>query len=222
MSIVYLMGGPSKKFGFSESIKKHLKSDCKVNSNITFIASTPDNFSKTDLYVNGDGDSVLGLKSYFEELIELDKICILDNRIDYLEGKNIIANSDIIYLLGGNPLTQIEYLRENGYDLELKKFKGLLIGTSAGAMNLAKDSYYSSDDEYDESFLYDGIGIVDVTIDPHFDLENIKQVQDALKFSYKRSIVGVPNESAIRISDDNIIYINKCYVFNKGIMKIES
>lgn len=43
----------------------------------------------------------------------------------------------------------------------------ILIGVSAGSMNMAIKGYYSNDKDYPKTWFYNGIGLVDITIDPH-------------------------------------------------------
>lgn len=219
MKIIYLLSGPETKKGFSEEIKSYLKEDFKNKKQITFIASSPDDYERNDLYVNGNGENIVGMKNHLKEVANLEKINILDARIDSKAGKELILNSEIVYLLGGNPFTQLDYLKENGYDETLKKYDGLLLGTSAGAMNLAKESYYSKDEDYDKSFFYKGINLVDITIDPHFNITNKEQVKEAKYSSKTNKIIGLPNESTIRITNNEVTYINKCFVFDNGVLE---
>lgn len=219
MKKIYLLSGPGTQEGFSEEIKNYMKKDFNKKKQITFIASSPDNYSKNELFVYGNGENIVGMKNHLKEVVNLEEITILDSRIDSGKGKEIILNSEIVYLLGGNPFNQLEYLRENGYDKILDKYQGLLLGSSCGAMNLAREGYYSKDDDYDKSFFYEGINLVDITIDPHFDINNDDQVEEAIKFSKINKIVGLPNESAIRIEGKEVTYINKCFIFENGILE---
>lgn len=85
-------------------------------------------------------------------------------------------------------------------------------------MNLAKEAYYSKDEELKESMFYQALGLVDITIDPHFDINNKEQMSEIIKNSNHKRIVGLPEESGIRIANKNISYINKCYQFEKEKM----
>lgn len=131
---------------------------------------------------------------------------------------DIINKSDIIHLMGGDPFKQLEILRK----IDCKKlFKNkILIGVSAGSMNMAIKGYYSNDKDYPKTWFYDGIGLVDITIDPHFDINNLEWVNENKKYSYIHEIVGLPNESAIIIdNNDSINYIGEYYVFCDGEIK---
>ena len=137
----------------------------------------------------------------------------MDNRVSLENGINSLKNADIIYLLGGNPFIQLEYLQKNKFDLIIQNTSALIIGVSAGSMNLATNSYYSKDEDYPESVIYKGLGITDITIDPHFDINNEEQVKEIKANSKNIKIIGLPNDSAIVISNNNI-YIKKVSINN--------
>lgn len=170
------------------------------------------------MYVNGNNDTVVGLKNHLKQVMDIRDITVIDERINKKNAKESILSADVVYLLGGNPLNQLEYIKSNEFDQVLRKYDGIILGTSAGAMNMAKYGYYSKDKDCLNTFFYDALGIVDVTIDPHFDIENKEQVKDALIFSKEHVIVGVPNSSAICFNDGKTEYIGQCYIFEDGMM----
>ena len=63
------------------------------------------------------------------------------------------------------------YLKET-----IKTSKGIVIGISAGAINLGIDSLCSKDldDGVEKTILYKGIGRIPYTIEPHFDINNLE------------------------------------------------
>lgn len=211
MKIIYLLSGPGKIDGFSNEIINYMRKDLTKKRKITFISSDPYNYIKNDLYVYGNGNDIVGIINHLKQFSNFDDIKIIDNRINCKAAKKILLNSDVIYLLGGNPFIQLDYIKENGYDKILDNFDGLIFGTSAGAMNLAKVAYYSKDEDFNKSIFYDALGIVDITIDPHFDINNKEQVSEIIKNSTLNKIVGLPNESAIRIESNKVSFIGKFY-----------
>ena len=78
------------------------------------------------------------------------------------------------------------------------------------------DGYYSKDEDIEKSFFYNRLGVTNITIDPHFDIENDIQVEEAKKMSFEHVIYGVPNSSCIRISNNNVEMVGKIYEFNNG------
>lgn len=218
MKKIYLLSGPGSTQGFSNEITIKLKEDLKGKNSVVFIASSPSSYDENDMYVNGNNDTVVGLKNHLKQVMDIKDITVIDERINKKNAKESILSADVVYLLGGNPLTQLEYIKSNEFDQVLREYDGIILGTSAGAMNMAKYGYYSKDNDCFNTFFYDALGIVDVTIDPHFDIENKEQVKDALIFSKEHVIVGVPNSSAICFNDGKTEYIGQCYIFEDGMM----
>ena len=142
-----------------------------------------------------------------------EQVSIVDDENKYLD-----INSDAIYLFGGNYETQLSFIKENKFDEILKNYNGILLCTSCGAMNIAEYGYYSKDEDIEESFFYKGIGLTNITIDPHFEIENEIQVEEAKKMSFEHVIYGIPNSSCIRINNNNVEMIGKVYEFNNGKM----
>ena len=222
MKKIYLLSGPGSLEGFSNEIMARLKEDLKGKKSVAFISSSPKNYNKNDIFVNGNNDNILGMKNHLKQVMNIEKISIIDERINAEDAKKSILNADVVYLLGGDPFSQLNYIRDNKLDDTLKKYDGIILGTSAGAMNMSKYAYCSKDENYSNSFFYHALGIVNITIDPHFEIENIEQVKEATIFSKKHMIVGVPNSSAVRLENDKIEYIGKCYIFEDGLMTTEN
>ena len=222
MKKIYLLSGPGSTQGFSNEITIKLKEDLKGKNSVVFIASSPSSYDENDMYVNGNNDTVVGLKNHLKQVMDIKDITVIDERINKKNAKESILSADVVYLLGGNPLTQLEYIKSNEFDQVLREYDGIILGTSAGAMNMAKYGYYSKDKDCLNTFFYDALGIVDVTIDPHFDIENKEQVKDALIFSKEHVIVGVPNSSAICFNDGKTEYIGQCYIFEDGMMTVKN
>ena len=215
MNNIIMLSGPDKRNYFTENIVGIIKRCVDNPINMVVIPADPNNYDKNDIQFNGN-DSVIGVLKTFKKIFPNLEISLLDNRVNSKVGVEKLKMADIIYLLGGNPFIQLNYLLENKYNDILRNTNALIIGVSAGSMNLAVDAYYSKDDDYPESKLYQGLGIVDITIDPHFDINNKEQVNEIKTFSNKRKIIGLPNDSAICIINNNIDYIGDVYIFENG------
>lgn len=216
MAIYYLLSGPNKTTGLKGEIVSYLQRDLLGKKRLITIASTPDDFEKNDKYFYGDNLEILGAVKMFKILnTSLEDFKLIDSRVQKEEAVKLIKEADIIYLMPGNPITQIEYLNSNGFNGLIKSSNGIVLGVSAGSMNIAKTSYYSKDEDYPKTFMYEGLGLIDITIDPHFNVNDKTQVQEAINESIKHEIIGLPNESSIIISDD-VIYIGDYYQINNG------
>ena len=210
--MIILFSGCDKVKGFNIRIKEVINKELDRYNRMAVICAS-DDYSKNDTLIDGTSDKIC-IRSMFNSIKEF---YLIDRRASVDDMINIIRKVDIIYLFGGSPLIQLDIINRIDYK-ELFKDK-VLLGISAGSMNLGKIGYYSKDDDYDKTFFYEGLGFTDITIDPHFDINNRKQVNEISNSSYKHRIIGLPNDSCIVIKDKNTYYINNYFVVENG--KIE-
>ena len=210
--MIILFSGCDKVKGFNIRINKIINKELDRYNRMAVICAS-DDYSKNDTLIDGTSDKI-GIRNMFNSIKEF---YLIDRRTSVDDMINIIKKVDIIYLFGGNPLIQLDIIKRIDYK-ELFKDK-ILLGMSAGSMNLGKIGYYSKDDDYDKTFFYEGLGFTDITVDPHFDIINRKQVNEIIDSSYKYKIIGLPNDSCIVIKDNKIYYVNNYFVVENG--KIE-
>ena len=77
---------------------------------------------------------------------------------------------------------------------------------------LAKDE----SDNIPSTVCYEGIGLTNVNIEPHFDFINIEHNRDIFEASSHGKIVCLPNPSFIRIEDNKEQYYGSYYVIEDG------
>ena len=210
--MIILFSGCDKVKGFNSRIKEVINKELDRYNSMAIICAS-DDYSKNDTLIDGTSDKI-GIRSMFNNI---KNFYLIDRRTSVDDMMNIIKKVDIIYLFGGNPLIQLDIIKRIDYK-ELFKDK-VLLGVSAGSMNLGKIGYYSKDEDYDKTFFYEGLGFTDITIDPHFDINNKEQVNEIVNSSHKHRIIGLPNDSCIVIKDKNTYYINNYFVVENG--KIE-
>ncbi len=209
MQIIYMFSGVDKEKGFSKEQGQYLKKDIKNNMSICFIASTFDNIDSNDIYFIKEIEFFKNIGISFKDEV------LIDSRISKEYAKEIIKNSDIIFLMGGNPYLQMKSINEYGLKNIIKNKDGIIIGVSAGSINMATHVCYK-----DEKILeYDGIGLADINIYPH--LENSSEyIKELYEVSALRSLTALPNDSFIRISD-TLEYVNDYYLIQKRMNKKE-
>lgn len=217
--VTYVFSGFSVEDHFGKEVSKIFKKDLKNCKNIIFIPGGMGKNSKTDKYVNTDVE-------WFKEIgINIENVDIfdIDTDIDTIEKK--INNADIIFLMGGDTIRQFEFISELNILKKIKEFQGAVIGVSAGAINLGKTSICSKDidDGVEYTKIYDGIGRIGYTFEPHFEINNEELLKNELfSASNKFKIYGITNETALKISDGGQIEIIKgdLYIINKGKVSI--
>ena len=210
MRINYLFSGISKEQGFNKVQREYLKKDIKNNDTIVFIATTFDDYEKNDLYYNN-------LIKHFKNIdITFNKAYLIDNRVDKDLAKDYILKSNIIFLMGGDAKKQIDSVKE--YDLfeTLKSKEGIILGVSAGSMNQSSRVVYKND--YNNYVIedYEGLGYIDINIYPHLDFNNIDYLKEVFEVSNYTKTVALPNDSFIRIENNNIDFVGEYYTIQNS------
>jgi len=216
--ITYIFSSFDKDIRFNE-VANYFKNDMVLYKNIVFIPANFENMEKVNGYANID-------VSWFKEIgINLNGITVLNDTMTKEEMFRSIENADIIFLMGGDTLKQNDFLMKNDLKPIIKTFKKVVIGISAGAINLSNISLCSKDEEdgVEKTITYEGIGRINYTIEPHFDIDNKILLQNELyPLSEKMTIYGLPNNTGVRIIDSNfeILYGDFYKILNNEVEKI--
>lgn len=216
--ITYIFSSFDKDIRFNE-VANYFKNDMVLYKNIVFIPANFENMEKVNDYANID-------VFWFKEIgINLNGITVLNDTMTKEEMFRSIENADIIFLMGGDTLKQNDFLMKNDLKPIIKTFKKVVIGISAGAINLSNISLCSKDEEdgVEKTITYEGIGRINYTIEPHFDIDNKILLQNELyPLSEKMTIYGLPNNTGVRIIDSNfeILYGDFYKISNNEVEKI--
>lgn len=160
----------------------------------------------------------------------LDKANIMFNEyhlinydIQKKEAQLLIAAASVIFLLGGDTIKQNEFLIEYELSNVIKKSNAIVIGASAGAINMSLKWLCSKKLGYDveKSSVYDGIGLDSFSILSHFDLENnLTLVQRELySLSEEMNIYVSNKDCAIRVKGDKIDILGDVYLISHSTLK---
>lgn len=203
------------KFFEDNKFLKNMKESIKDYNKFVIIASDPDNYELNDNYLKLDTEilALSGLK--FKENL------VLDNRNKEDIG-NILNNSSLIFLSGGNTFQQNMFLNAIKLKDYIKETDACIVGISAGAINSAEIVFSSPENEEDltRSALLKGLALTTINIEPHFDLDNPNKIQmdSIIKESNNRIIYGLPDKSYIF---NNKVY-GKCYRIYKENVELIS
>lgn len=216
--ITYIFSSFDKDIRFNEAAN-YFKNDMVLYKNIVFIPANFENMEKVNGYANID-------VSWFKEIgINLNGITVLNDTMTKEEMFRSIENADIIFLMGGDTLKQNDFLMKNDLKPIIKTFKKVVIGISAGAINLSNISLCTKDEEdgVEKTITYEGIGRINYTIEPHFDIDNKILLQNELyPLSEKMTIYGLPNNTGVRIINKKfeILYGDFYKISNNEVEKI--
>ena len=85
---------------------------------------------------------------------------------------------------------------------------------SAGSINMTKTAVCTLTCEHDELKIYEALGLVEFSVEPHFDKDNI--TEELLMISEKYPLYGICDDGAIICTDDNTSFIGDVFLINKG------
>ncbi len=202
----------------TNGIVDHIKEYLMDTNAILFIASSPEDKEKISLYS----------KLLFEALklsdISFNEYLVLDNStID--DAEEYINKANMIFLSGGDTFEQNEFFNRINLKEKLLNYKGLIVGQSAGAINMAEDVFNSPEEmEESEPIFYKGLGLTNINVEPHFVLdssefdESEKYQRDIiLNESNNRNIYGQCNGSHILIdSEGQVLICGETYLISNN------
>lgn len=153
------------KIDNTNGIVDQIKQLINGNNAILFIAASPDDSEKVDSYA-----SLL-----FEGLrlsgVTFDEYLILDNRTKG-NTNEYVKKANVIFLSGGDTYIENEFFKQIHLREILSDFVGIIIGQSAGSINLAESVYNSPENgEESEPIYFEGLGLSNINIEPHFILD---------------------------------------------------
>jgi dipeptidase E len=115
-----------------------------------------------------------------------------------------LAQTDIVYIAGGNTFHLLKCVRDSGFDTLLTEFVnggGLYAGASAGALiaGLDIEPVASMDEPVPGLKSTAGLGFVDIVPIPHYDMHDRTDAIDAIKRQYadRYEIVLLTDDQAI-------------------------
>lgn len=203
--MVLFSGFPSHHF--PREIIKRLKIELTQRSSIVFVSGWPLDYDRNDIRL----ESMYNMFS--EHGLHFLSHSVIDNRMETSEAVQMIREASCIFLMGGHPESQLQFIRSKGLDTAIRaNTNAAILGVSAGAINMAKRSLGTTE------FLapYDGLGLGDITIKPHFQLGDQQVVSSLLQISMELPIFAMEDYSAIFVADSTISFIGKIYCVNKG------
>ena len=149
--------------GFSDALRKNWKE----GSRVLYICSEPEK------YAENDGTFIYYRNCFARSAFSFSCFDLVDSRyaadFDYAR----LSSYDVIILGCGRVPTQRAFAEKLGLRSALQNFDGIVIGISAGALNLAEETYNWPEEEGDTTNpwnprFYQGLGLVKTQVLPHF------------------------------------------------------
>lgn len=209
----------AKEIDNTNGLVDQLKSKLEDRRGILYIPADASSKDKIDEYS----------KILFDALklsgIVFDDYYVVDDMSSEEEVRYRVLKSDLVFLSGGDTFTQMQYFEKISLRDILRDYEGVIVGQSAGSINLAEDVYNSPECEEDlkRPSCFKGLGKTKINIEPHFalstsnfDSDEILHRNAMLEESKKRDLYALPDVS--HIYDDGVeqtIY-GECYLLRDG------
>ena len=213
MATLILMSGFDKE-GFFETVSTELRKSIIDTSNLLFVASTPDDFERIDEYTQRI------FRYFYESGICFKDYKVLDKRMSNSQQQNAVTNAACVFLMGGYARVQLTYLKEQNLIDLLRGHPGVVIGLSAGAINMAKRSVIANP-YHPPTSVYKGMNLVDITVIPHFDINKNEFIKnELLPLTYDGTIYGLYDNAIITIQNDIIKHTGTIYELKQGNIRL--
>ena len=198
--------------GFNNEIAQLMKKFIKRRTKFAFIASEFEkNHEKTDQYFKEILELFQNIGIYFE------KSYVVDGRMEKEVAKDIVRSADVVWLAGGDTPTEYQYLLKYELIDILREHSGVIIGMSAGSINLTKMAICTLACGHDKQEMYEGIGCVGFSVEPHFNVNKVSK--ELLELSKQYIIYGLCDESLILCEGKTIIFLGEVYQIIDGTVK---
>jgi peptidase E len=124
-----------------------------------------------------------------------------------------VKRSALIYLPGGLASVLVERLKNKSVDELLRKYEGVVVGRSAGALVLGKKCVVTKNRRHPTSKMIHGIGLVNFSVKAHY-----KPSKDAAlkNLSKKEKIYAIPERSALVYDEGALSFKGDVYLFQNG------
>lgn len=208
-----LFSGIDKENGFNKEQSECLNESIKPQSTITFIAS-----DFTDTVKSKDISNKM--VTLFENIgVKFKSVNLIDVDVSIKDAHEMLKTSDIVFLMGGSPYLQMEGINKYGLKEYIKDIP-LVIGISAGSMNQSKRVVYE-DENNKKLYDYEGLGLIDFNIYPHFDFKDIELLKESFRVSEVIALDCLPEDSFIKVNNGIIKYYGPHYKVNNNEIDIK-
>ena len=168
-SINYFCSGFDINNAFWNELAYQLKQDLKNTKRIVYIPGS----TKENKIEKAKNMYIPAFTEHFKKIgVEFENVECITPEMNEEEAQRLVLNSNMIFLLGGNPFLQQELYNSKGLTLLLQNYDGVIMGMSAGAMNMSKYIITTPcSEEYPNFDIRPGLNLANISIYPHNNFE---------------------------------------------------
>lgn len=169
MSINYFCSGFNKDNAFWPELADRLKKDLTGTKRIVYIPGS----NKPEKIEKALKKSIPLFTEFFQKIgIVFDEIECITPDMNHEKAKDLVLNSNMVIMMGGNPFLQQELYISKDLGPILQNYNGVILGYSAGAMNMSKNIIITPcSEEYPDFDIRPGLNLAGISIHPHYNFE---------------------------------------------------
>lgn len=159
----YYCSGFDASNAFGHGLGEMIKNELTDTKSIVYIPGNPEKIEKA---IN---KYVPAFREHFrKEKIVFEKEYLISPDINSKDAQEIVKNASFIMLMGGDPFKQKKLCENLGLIPILKKYNGVMLGFSAGAMLMSKYIIITPcSEEYPDFHIEEGLDLDNISIYPH-------------------------------------------------------
>lgn len=190
---------------FPDDIARVLREHLPRRESLVFISAWPEDYARND----DDSD---GMHAMFAERgMAFADHRVIDRRTDAADAVKLARAADCIFLMGGDVTRQMALIRDLGLDSVLLSSRAVILGVSAGSMNMGR--YVA--EIWESKTLQKGLGLTDITIKAHY-TEDAWFLPALKELSMTQPVAAMEDESAIFIKAGAVWKIGNIHWIDKG------
>lgn len=199
--------------GFPEKLVDLLHEDIADRKSLVMINGQPANFDYQEINLVKD-------RWLTPAGIVFDDYHMVDYRMTKEEAHGLLEKASVIFICGGVTVSLNAFLIDYQLSEVIKKSSAIVMGASAGAINMSRQwlCSQSTGNDVESSSICDGIGLDDFFFcaKPNLEIGETALLDELLPFSQTIDCYVAVNECAIRIKDDNRTIMGEVYLVSHG------
>ncbi len=190
---------------FPDAVAQVLKANLPRRERLVFISAWPEDDARND----DDSNGMHGM--FTERGMAFADHRVIDRRTSAADAVRLLRASDCVFLMGGDAPSQMALIRDLGAAEELLSSHAVILGVSAGAMNMGRPVA----DVWETKALYEGIGLTDMIVKGHY-AGDAWFVPTLKELSMTHPIVAMEDESAVFIQGSAVWSLGKIHWIDGG------
>jgi len=211
------------RFSNANGFADRLRAALPEYPSVTFVASSPERHDLTCRF-GADAFTALANAGIFPS-----QWTVLDG-INAEDAPEIISASDLLIFAGGHVPTQAAFFRDISLDVLLQDYPGVIIGISAGSMNMAQTVYAQPEEpgeavDPDYARFFPGLDLTEVNVLPHYQkvkddlVDGLRLFEDiTLPDSQGRCFFAIPDGSYFYQDDSCLLLCGESYLVRDGVL----